>query len=281
MKTLLALLLLIPFNLSALDVKDYLERSEASLLDLGMFKLEVYLDNNISEIEAKALERINREIVKRYRDKYLSELDFSFSEFQTALERYLKKHMSFYEFKVSSGYLNEPNRIYIGVNAVLVQDYAMGYLNELKDNFGVLSVKESERLFKEISDERIEDLFDSEKFCKIVREELMKDLSIKMNIATLNSDEYEGLIRDSHKDIYQNFFSKTGYLFPEKILENGKLLNIHTNVVYNHGHYKKSGEYIYELIACHGLIGETNPSYKKSNDPSDYMDFQYDLIVLQ
>ena len=279
MKTLLALLLLIPFNLSALDVKDYLEKSEASLLDLGMFKLEVYLDNKISKIEDNALEKINYEIVKRYRDKYLSELDFSFYEFQTALERHLEKYMKFHKFEVSSAYIYDPNRIYIGINAVLNHNYAMGYLNELKDNFGVLSVKESERLFKEISDERIEDLFDSEKFCKIVREELMEDLSIKMTIA--NSNEYEGLIRNSHKDVYKRFFSRAGYVFPQKILDDGKLLNINTNVSYNHGHYKKSGESIYELIICHGLLGETNPSYKKSNDPSDYMDFKFESMILQ
>ena len=44
---------------------------------------------------------------------------------------------------------------------------------------------------------------------------------------------------------------------------------------------KKSGEYIYELIICHGLLGETNPSYKKSNDPSDYMDFKFESMILQ
>ena len=279
MKTFLALLLLIPLNLSALDVKDYLERSEASLLDLGMFKLEVYLDNNISEIEAEALERINREIVKRYVDKYLSELDFSFYEFQTALKRHLEKYMKFHTFKVNSFYLTEPKRINISLEAVLNQNSAMGFLNELKDDFGVLSVKESERLFKEVTDERIEDLFDSEKFCKIVREELMEDLSIKMTIA--NSNEYEGLIRNSHKDVYKRFFSRAGYVFPQKILDDGKLLNINTNVSYNHGHYKKSGESIYELIICHGLLGETNPSYKKSNDPSDYMDFKFESMILQ
>tara|TARA_B100000989_G_C19221604_1_gene336063 strand:+ start:202 stop:456 length:255 start_codon:yes stop_codon:yes gene_type:complete len=82
MKTLLALLLLIPFNLSAFDVKDYLERSEASLLDLGMFKLGVYLDNKISKIEDNALEKINYEIVKRYRDKYFNELDFHSMNFK-------------------------------------------------------------------------------------------------------------------------------------------------------------------------------------------------------
>ena len=279
MKTFLALLLLIPLNLSALDVKDYLERSEASLLDLGMFKLEVYLDNNISEIEAEALERINREIVKRYVDKYLSELDFSFYEFQTALKRHLEKYIKFHTFKVNSFYLTEPKRINISLEAVLNQNSAMGFLNELKDDFGVLSEKENERLFKEITDERIEDLFDSERFCKIVREELMKDLSTKVIIA-LDINEYKGLIKNSHKDYYDKFFARAGYLFPQNIFDNGRLLNIHTNVLYNHGYYKKSGENIYELIICHGVLGETNPSYKKSNNPSDYFPFKYEAWKL-
>lgn len=284
MKILLALLLLIPFNLSA-EVKEYLKETKASLLDLGMFKLEVYLDNNLSDIKSKAFDKINYAIVSSYRDKYLSNLDFSFATFQTDLREHLDKNNYFREFTVYSGFNYDPERLFITITADFEQIVTTHILDDLQSK-KKFADEENKKLYDEITEERLNNVLDSEKFCKIVRDELMSELSFtymvtKANIKN-NLGVKEGIILNSHKDMYDKFFASEGKNYTESFMERGGLLNIYVNVLYNHDYYDAEIEKgIYDLLICHGKIGEINPSFRKSDNPNDYSRFQMEVISLQ
>ena len=284
MKTLLALLILIPFNLSA-EVKEFLKGTKASLLDLGMFKLEVYLDNNLSDIKSKAFDKINYAIFSSYRDKYLSNLDFSYATFQHDLSGYLDKFNSFTEFSVYSGFNNDPERIFITLKVGFEELYTPFTLDKLKGQKKYTD-EENKKLYEEITEQRIKEGFDSEKFCKIIRDELMSKLSFKYMTAKYKQENdlgvKEGLILNSHKDIYDRFFASEGKIYTDSFMERGGLLNIYVNVLYSHSYYDAEKEKgIYDLLICHGKIGEIDPSFKKSDNPSDYMMFELEVMSLQ
>ncbi len=284
MKTLLALLLLIPFNLSA-EVKEYLKGTKASLLDLGMFKLEVYLDNNLSDIKSKAFDKINYAIFSSYRDKYLSNLDFSFATFQHDLSNFLDKNNSFTEFSVYSGFNLDPERIFITLKVGFEELYTPYTLDKLKGQKKYAD-EENKKLYEEITEQRIKEGLDSEKFCKIIRDELMSELSFKYMIAKYNQENDLGvkkrLILNSHKDMYDRFFASEGKIYTDSFMERGGLLNIYVNVLYKHFYYDaEKDKGIYDLLICHGKIGEMNPSFKKSDNPSDYTMFEMEVISLQ
>ena len=283
MKTLLVLLLLIPFNLSA-EVKEYLKETKASLLDLGVFKLEVYLDNNLSDIKSKAFDKINYAIVSSYRDKYLSNLDFSFATFQTDLREHLDKNNYFREFTVYSGFNYDPERLFITITADFEQIVTTHILDDLQSK-KKFADEENKKLYDEITKERLNKVLDSEKFCKIVRDELMSELSFTYMVAMTNIKNdlgvKEGIILNSHKDMYDKFFASEGKNYTESFMERGGLLNIYVDILYSHNYDAEKEKGIYDLLICHGKIGELNPSFRKSDNPNDYHMFQMEVIALQ
>ena len=255
MKTLLALLLLIPSLSWCLDMRNLLENTKVNMLTFGVSKINYQLDSNYDEILNRTKTTISTYSLRHFKKEV--DLDNNMPaeslDVSSAVENTFQVLDFNNNFKLKAFIDNEKDRL------LIIYEVKYGISSFAFDEHIKKKKITQSKFFEDFDSEAFLNSFDSRTMCRILRIGIQSEIGFYAPSGVWDNDNNDykmntGSYTDrSYVWFLNKYFTNEGYDFKDSVLKDYKSLQVDINVLAENI-YKK------ENILCHGNAGDFNPS---------------------
>lgn len=257
MKTLFALLLIIPSLSWGLDLRNLLEDTEVDLLTFGVFKINYQLNSNYDEIYNRTKSTISTYALQHFKKEV--DLDNNMPAETLDVSSAVKDTFKVWDFnnnlKLDAFIDNEKNRLLI----IYKVKYAISPF-AFDDYIKKKTISKS-KFFEEFDSEAFLNSFDSRTICRILRTGIQSELGFYTPSGMWDNDnndykmntDYSYTDHWNYASFFNEYFTNEGKVWKDNVFKDYTPLQVDINVL-------AENVFKQENILCHGNAGDFNPS---------------------